>query len=542
MMPRFKKHIRAQTAIELAVFGAILIFMVGVIVRQALSSAYAQNQNLRAMRQAMTASYRYSGGLTGLGGADGTASHQTASILFIEDRLTADSAKYAAVDRTPYVVGASATYSHNLFLPLDVGEDYNLPVYDIFVNGKHFPFTTARFKRVELAKSCRNVGSCPAQCNADCTNTSPFFYPGNLSCQYINPCPAACGGDCSATSAQVYPVEWENNCITTVTTVSMCTSGDCIAACLDFVSNCNVSPGPPITNTQTIGCAKLYGIVYNHPAYSQWCDDAAKPCPADNLTADERFDLDRNGVPDVPAGERARFAWQWSLVMGYDAGFAPRPVWWGFGVALPPPTSTLLRGEGIGPSAVNVDVDRDLKRERIFLDSKVVDPSTGLITALWVLDQQEGDLDMTRGGSDTGPEPGLAKNTKMYSFVLGGTYLLLEEGRLYDPAFPGQYIRTAQRKDQVDLVERTIQLSNNTGRFCSGSTPNTDPRIWTAQVPNPVEACQNCASGTNIQKTCMDQTTKSIIVRSRIQDRRGRKWVTNTSGDDYVDFVVPPVP
>src|SRR3989338_4258614 len=172
-MVKLRKYIQAQTAMELAVFGAILIFMVGVIVRQALSSAYAQNQNLRAMRQAMTTSYRYSGGLTGLGNppGDGTASHQTASILFIEYRLTAESAKHAAVDRTPYVVGASATYSHNLFLPLDVGEEYNLPVYDIFINGKLFPFTTAAFKPVPLVSMgpCAGMDPCPSGCSNACS-------------------------------------------------------------------------------------------------------------------------------------------------------------------------------------------------------------------------------------------------------------------------------------------------------------------------------------------------------------------------------------
>ena len=49
-MTKSRKYLRAQTALELAVFGAILIFVVGVIIRQALSSAYMQNQNLRAMR------------------------------------------------------------------------------------------------------------------------------------------------------------------------------------------------------------------------------------------------------------------------------------------------------------------------------------------------------------------------------------------------------------------------------------------------------------------------------------------------------------
>ena len=223
---------------ELAVFGSILIFVVGAIVRQALSAGYMQNQQLRAMRQAMSTSYRYSSGLLGGGGGRGTASHQTASILFIEDRLTVDSAKYGAIDRTPFVVGASATYSRNLFLPVDANENHNLAVYDIFINGRHFPFTTAAFRTVELARSCKNASPCPAECKAaDCSGTSIQFYP---------PPGIFPGGP---------PVEWEANCLTIVTTVSACTPGDCIAACSDFLNNCNVFPGPPVMNPpQQVGC------------------------------------------------------------------------------------------------------------------------------------------------------------------------------------------------------------------------------------------------------------------------------------------------
>ena len=42
-----------QAAIELAVFGAILIFFLGTIVRSAAGNSYAQNQNFKAMRMAM---------------------------------------------------------------------------------------------------------------------------------------------------------------------------------------------------------------------------------------------------------------------------------------------------------------------------------------------------------------------------------------------------------------------------------------------------------------------------------------------------------
>jgi hypothetical protein len=520
---------KGQTAMELAVFGAILIFMVGVIVRQALSASYLQNQSYRAMRQAMTMSYKYSGGLM-VGGSEGTASHNTASILFIEDRLSGDSAKYGAIDRTPYVTSASATHSRNLLLPVDANEVSNLPIYDVFINGRHFPFTTAGFKPVELAKSCKNASPCPGtpttECKGDCSGASVQFYPANAS------------------------VEWEDNCGEYVAS-TLC-SAVCDSVGCSGVGDCDADSSKTWTQTHTVGCAKLYDVIYNHPGYLEWCDDetGGTPCPGDNLTADERFDLNRDGVPDVPGTlgtARGDFSWQWFLVAGYNADVTSSTLTRGAGIVM---ESSDCEKDCASSEYTVIDVDGDLKRESIMIDTKAVDLKTGIITGFTVMDMQDGDLDFTRGDSDTGPEPGLQKEVKMYSSVTGGTYLLLEEGRLYDPDIPGQYIRTTQKKDRIDLIERSFQLSNDTGRFCDSGgnvVPNTG--IWSGSLPNPVEACNDCFTSANVAKTCMvqdpagDGTQPPVIyVRSRVVDRRGRKWVTNTSSDDYVDFTLPAGP
>lgn len=578
-MPKLWKNVRAQTAMELAVFGAILIFVVGAIVRQALSAGSMQNEYLRATRQAMSTSYRYSSGLMGIGGANGTASHQTATILFVEDRLTADSAKYGAIERTPYMVSAAASYSRNLFLPVDAGENHNLPIFDMFINGKHFPFRVAQFKRVDLARNCAGASPCPAECAGGCPADSMQFYPGpDLPCANKIPCPLQCGGDCSALPAS----SWEPDCMTAVKTLSQCVPGDCIAACSDFGNNCTISSGPPVTDTQTVGCAKLYTVIYNHGSYLEWCTDEpgdpACPVAGDpvNLTADERFDLDRSGgplttPPDVPAGgippPRKDFSWQWYLVSGYDAA-VDRPD-----VTLKYPESGIILEASDCASACKpsrytaADVDGDLKLEQIMVDTKDVDwidyttiidasgsssigpgVGTGVIRGFTVMDSQDGDLDFSRGDSDTGPQPGLIKDMKMFTRVQGGTFLQIEEGKLYATSDDAnQYIRTTQQKDQIDLVERTIQLSNDTDRFCDRNgnvtalgSPDWAQAGWNPpSLPNPVEACNSCFSGANIQKTCMDEANKLIYVRSRVVDRHGHKWITNTSGDDYVDFTRP---
>jgi len=127
---------RAQTAVELAVFGAILIFVMGTIVSSAVSRGNQQQSVLKATRMALTMSYITSD-------TNKIASRNIASVIILEDRLTAASAKYGAIDRVPFLLQASGAHSSNMFMPVDFGDSEDIPVLDVFVNGKHFSFTTA---------------------------------------------------------------------------------------------------------------------------------------------------------------------------------------------------------------------------------------------------------------------------------------------------------------------------------------------------------------------------------------------------------------
>ena len=515
---------KAQTAMELAVFGAILIFVVGLIVRQSLEAGYQQNQNFRAMRLAMKTSYEYSEGLAG----DPVASRNRASVFVIEDRLTADSSKFGALDRTQQISAGSAAHSRTLNLPVDFGEVENLPVYDVFVNGKHFPFTVAGFKTVRLAESCQGADcSLHPECKNDCGGGSVQVYPG----------------------VDVAPGNWVDNCAQvtltgqcwtfSATCLPDCTGAGCAApaACTD----CSDSSFETFEDTYFVGCARLFTKVYNYPTNASWCDHDGSPsanscdpiCPVGpagcNLSADDRFNLDRTGGADVPLTERRYFSWQWSEVMGFDEE-APQGSGW----------TTLSTGEGInfsGRKNTSVDIDGDLKEETILPETFDWAPNSAVITRLGVLDDQDGDLDFTIGDNENKRPAGLTRDLKMYAFVLPGTYYTIEEGRLFDPA-DGQFIRNVSKKDQIDLVERVFQLSNNTGRFCSNGVRAASVDGLT----NPVEACSDCFTSANIQATCLDEASLLLFMRSRVSDARGRKWITPTGGDDYVDFTLPAGP
>ena len=157
-------------------------------------------------------------------------------------------------------------------------------------------------------------------------------------------------------------------------------------------------------------------------------------------------------------------------------------------------------------------------------------------------DMQGGDIDETWDTTSCGPKPGLQTNSQIYTFTQDGTYLEIKEGKLYNPE-TGQAVRSVNKRDSVDLIQRTIQLSNNTGRFCTQTKP---PQVCNGTMngvvcanPNPVEVCvdsgdtsaANCfTAGPSFKETCYDINNNVLYVRSRLQDLRGRFWLTNTSG------------
>jgi hypothetical protein len=506
-MSFFKQHkfasTRAQTAIELAIFGAILIFVVGLIVNSAMNTGYSQNQQLKGMRLAMRQSY--------LNSQAGNASRNTASVFFIEDRLVASADKYSAIDRTPMVMGGQATHSRQLFQPVDANEFKNLPKVDWFINGKHFVLTTAAW----------TVYTEP-------TDPDVWVDPDYSTTIFMD---------------SSHP-NWDDKCATK-----------------------KVKDATGATVVEDVGCILFYTKIYNtgNPKTSEnWCNGSTIPCDK-NLPAKCRFDLDKNTVtveniasdsctPDITDTTLWKdMAWQWFAVHAidkseYDNGKKVKIT----------PLNTKAGFDGINltkETKVNdeVDVDGDNKEERIYKIKKK--NGFGLIRKMIVLDTQAGDIDPSYDDASPGPEPGFTRDVGVFTFVKddtssdGGTYLRIEEGKLYDD--DQQYVRTTTKKDQVDIIERVLQLSNDTKRFCSGGAPtpadvSDSSEKWpgwsvSEEILNPVEACastcgaEKCFSDQCRNKICFDEEREIIFVRSRIKDLHGRKWITaveDTSGID----------
>jgi len=511
-----KRKILAQSATELAIFGAILIFVIGLIVRTGLHQGQTMNSQLRVMRLALTESYKTAHGYyrpkkTG----HPSGSRNTASVLLVEDRISVDSAQAMGThDRIPFMSSGSGTMSHNLFWSMDYGNRDDLPMFDLIVNGQWFPLTTGRYMQANLPD------------DRGAKEISYHYYKGGRKGNL--------------------PL---HNC-TSPMNAPACWAPDCVAG---------------------HGCVVVFKAIYNvpPPAGEEWCDAHRVSCPS-RVNIEERFDLDHNGniVPDVELPEggladgrqylREVFHWQWMRAALTKA----RTYLSGFN--LPHIMDSNINGVDIDNSVNrSVDLDGDLQEEYILETSDMEDEdakSDGFLKVTlhaaagplsWVryIDYQEGDVDF--GRDDTGLKTRVFILSKTEGPVisdqrlLGGTYMLVEEGKLYGA--DGQFIRDATRHDHIDVITRLFQLSNNTGRFCTtgGQVVRWDGMAKGARtLRNPVEACgsggtakdvttSSCWGQTNyVEKTCFDIDSKMLYIRSRIEDLRGKRWITRVLKGD----------
>ena len=475
------RFIKDQAVTELAVFGAILIFVVGSILRNAADAGMSQNQSLKAMRYAMLQS------LTGI--RNGVKARDSARVTFVEDRLAPEGGKFGAMERTPILQVAAATFSNTLFMPLDWLEYHNIPIVDLFVNGIHFPMTTARFVVYDLR-----------------------IDPGNANQVRI----------------------WN---LTTNVIRYVPKSGN-------WSDTCGGAPG---------GCPIFYRILPSNS--TKFC---ATTCTDTTITMDQRFDLNRNAdFTDDPQGsERLRVVWQWEVILGLkdklninakDGNFPT------YDIDSDRKEETMYEAnpqslwERTGPN-FNVQLGAEpLVHPSIDLTSfEAASINGNVVQQLYTLDYNEGDVSSSFDDVDilaAGIAPmdrGLQRRTSVYTQTGNGTFLEINEGRAYVPAFvPGQeFVRSTNRKDQVDVISRMFVLDNNTGRFCGTLTGTRWATIGNGVTnqPNPVQYCvnttlfpaANCFTPATVSSTCYDAGTKILFIRSRVQDAGGRRWVTRT--------------
>ncbi|MBI4308988.1 MAG: hypothetical protein HY591_01510 [Candidatus Omnitrophica bacterium] len=461
-----------QAATELAVFGAVLIFLIGGIVRSSVSTSYQQNQQLKAMRLALLKSYQ------GTARDSKYAGRNSVSVLYIEDRLSPDLGKYGSMERVPFMAQGSGTMSNMLNYPLDAA-DYqkpqNIPVMDVYINGKYFKFTTARLMTKKTSDRVPGVLNPPAgystsypAASTPSKNGLSRFGGWDFRCQ----CDAAtCYGCPVFYSARANPDKCK------VDTDPMCKAPESLSESEQFDLNRNddFSDDPPASAVS--GRAGRADMIW------KWKGVRAVK---DNIEINRKdgvypmYDVDNDGQEEKIYDDAL-----------YDS----------------PPLA-----KGIIKSVTVLDFqDGDLN---MFTDnfSPGLQPGLQKTTAVYTR-TKEGTYLQIKEGKLYNPESGVfvrSAGSKDQAEIIQRMFQLsMDTGRFCDGA--------GSPRDCPD------------GRGPDGKCVEG--------YANPVEACvidpspaQSCFTPDKVKLTCFDQRTKMLYVRSRILDKSGSFWKTDVEG------------
>lgn len=487
---------KAQTMIELAVFGAVLFFLIGGIASNYISGSQQQQAQLQALRKALLSSYQ--------SGQAGKTERVAASTLVFEDRLTGEGGKYATMERQPVVMGGSGLLSIQAMQPGIFNEPNSSPLMDLVVNGKAFQFRTNAYVQYVIAlKPDNTVQIIQVKAVADdqlpVVSTIPAM--GTCSGGAYNAC--ASNSNCGhGTTCVKTPVD-----IPKTQTEFM---KDAVTSCLttgsagDPVQNCNAG-----TPEQRARLARewllypnangdplfFYHMMSNDPLFHQ----SAGRTPIPGI---DELNLLRDGDSShvFPSSSTLEPAWKWawdSLTAAIDK---------------------IDENEGSYPA---YDVDGDLDEENVFQAEDVTSVycASGACRNAYrvgVQDSSLADVDPSKDASDfTDPAqaPGMRQETQIKSEVSAETEV--KEGWIFSDSLP--YNISKATKKQSDMIERIYQMNVNMN----------DPAGFIALNSSVIEAANNCTSAANETKTCFDTNTKTLYIRSRLSNQRGHKWVTN---------------
>lgn len=140
---------RAQALIEVAIFGVIIISIIGMIVKNVVSTSFAQQAALRTMREALTEAEKEHRVTDARGNV--VWRQNPYNLIVVEDRLDVGASKYGMKDRMPYWSKANAVFSRNLFSgisDLSTGTPgvFDIPILHMKINGVLFEFPTSSWR------------------------------------------------------------------------------------------------------------------------------------------------------------------------------------------------------------------------------------------------------------------------------------------------------------------------------------------------------------------------------------------------------------
>jgi hypothetical protein len=484
---------RAQAVLELATFGAVILFIIGLIINQGLSSAYQQNSALQSMRLAMLQSYRSSQKFPT------ETAYNTTTFVLVDDRLSEGANRYGATDRQSIVASGSGSLTKNVFFPVDAVDlgstamnDKQMSTMLASINGQTFWFRLADYVSYRIQ-----------------------YWPSS---------------DYQASRV----------------TISLMGAGCGAATCTGPDTNCGVLIGD--SNEATVRTkfdeqarrlkfewwwwpeADSYlpfyrSLAKQNKGFENPLKEDGSECS--DMVMMRRYDLNRDGhFPDMCCLNPLKYIiWRWT--------------WKSITAA----ATEINVTDGVYP---NFDVDGDLNEETLYRVEKHAAGCWGYDVT--VVDWDAGDIfnsDDASNYASSEDSPGLKSDMRIYSFQGSGaaqTYLDITENPSLCVDGGGNKTSCARsilKRNNADLVSRRFVLNRKMLGgyvYTTGGVPDFTGSLCPAgSSRNPaVEVCcvtpGCCESDVNISRTCfMALTTKKVLyIRSNIYDKRGRAWLTDT--------------
>ena len=497
-----KENNTAQTMIELAVFGAVLFFVIGGIALNYISGAFQQDSQLQSARRALLSSY--------VASKKGSGSRATGSFSVYQDRLTGDFGKYGALDRQPIVAAGSGMMTAQAMQVNDWGDPDSVPVMDVTVNGESFVFRTGIFVTYVIALKGSTV-----QIIA------------------LKPLPIADLKEMAARLTRPQRNIQVNALLKA--SVETCLGG---GEAMDPAIDCNVGTYiDPVTHQRTPG-EQLIRLA------REWTDMPKDGMPP-FFTGVAANDPEFKTIPNNNTALAFNFKRTGNAADAFPYP-ALTPVWrwtWKYFWEPKKGDTDWLKKQNILQKIIDkespsfsYDVDGDLREEALY---DVEDVTTAFCTGscqnaykVDVQDPKLADIDPGKGPldfSDPDQKPGMRPDLKIYGSTScvatadnpctgeTATYLDVKEGKLYSNGAPVA-VSTLQ-KNQYDVIERAYQLNVNmidTEGFLANN--NIEGR----------KVAGGCG-GASFKDTCFDSDTKTLHIRSRLSDQRGHKWITDTN-------------
>jgi len=229
-----------------------------------------------------------------------------------------------------------------------------------------------------------------------------------------------------------------------------------------------------------------------------------------SVGADWRWDYNRNG-------DFSDDLWNRADLIGRRSALAL----WQWGTADPFPSFAALSG-GEAPSPVSADVNGDLTEESVYW----AEADNGCYT-LGVIDPAAGDISSEDAGDFADPDdvPGLKMDAAIYTQMEDGTVLEIRNGGAFIPG-TNDLSMSVSKKRQLDVISRVWQLNrkmykaeNFIARNPAVEVACGNPSVLTAAGEG------GCCMQDNQLKTCFDMSSRTLYIRSRIRDQRGRMWI-----------------